>query len=611
MADLQALLRYKQPVGICLQETKLAPGSRFSLPGYTLYRKDIVSDTIAHGGVAIAVRNNLAVIPLALTVELQAVAARIHIGNRFITLCSIYLPPGGPLPHSQLTHLVSELPPPFFLLGDFNCHNTVWGCQGTDSRGRLLERLFYRENLCILNTGERTHITLPSGRTTVLDLSLCSPQLVPSITWEVLDDPLSSDHFPVVLHYNDTAVVGSRPSRWNFKKADMNRFQAEVEEVFAQRPPDDPLSVEYFTGLLLEAAHTSIPRTSGRPRRPPVPWWNDACRDAIRARRRAFKRFNKHSTEANLIAFKQARTVVRRTVLEAKRSSWMSYIKKLNRSSPTTQIYTQIKRIAGQSVVTPLPVLRMNGVDIADPMEVANQFGHALSERCKIGNDPRFAIYKTHCERQQIRFFTSELLSYNQPFSMRELEWAISELRSVAEGPDFIHNDMLKVLPRSAKEVLLGIFNAVWESGEFPASWREAIIVPLLKPGKSGLDPFHYRPVSLTSCLCKLMEKMVNVRFTWFLEQGGILTNSQCGFRKGRSTVDHLITLDTVVRAAFQKRRHVGAIFFDLEGAYDTTWRYGVLSKAWKCGIRGHLGFFIANFFISPYIPCSCWWHSV
>ena len=105
---------------------------------------------------------------------------------------------------------------------------------------------------------------------------------------------------------------------------------------------------------------------------------------------------------------------------------------------------------------------------------------------------------------------------------MSELPSAISSLRSVSEGPDAVH-DMLRHLPAVALEALLADFNYLWETGTFPETWREAIIIPILKAGKSGLDPLHYRPISLTSSLSKLMEKMVNVRLSWFLEYHGVL----------------------------------------------------------------------------------------
>ena len=121
-------------------------------------------------------------------------------------------------------------------------------------------------------------------------------------------------------------------------------------------------------------------------------------------------------------------------------------------------------------------------------------------------------------------------------------------------------------------------------------------MIPVLKPGKSGLEPLHYRPISLTSCLCNLMERLVTTRLTWFLEVHDFFSDAQCGFRKNRTSVDHILTLDSVVRVAFKQKRHVGAIFFDIEAAYDTTWRHGILTKLHKCGIRGSMGIFIQNF---------------
>ena len=155
---------------------------------------------------------------------------------------------------------------------------------------------------------------------------------------------------------------------------------------------------------------------------------------------------------------------------------------------------------------------------------------------------------------------------------------------------------MLRRLPAAALEALLATFNSIWETGTFPAAWREATVIPVLKPGKSGYDPLHYRPISLTSSLCKLVEKMVNVRLSWFLEHHGVFTNAQCGFRKHRSAVDHILALDTEVRACFIQRKHLGAIFFDIQAAYDTVPRNGILKKLFDYGIRGRMGLFLRSF---------------
>ena len=155
---------------------------------------------------------------------------------------------------------------------------------------------------------------------------------------------------------------------------------------------------------------------------------------------------------------------------------------------------------------------------------------------------------------------------------------------------------MLKHLPLTCQPVLTSIFNKVWEYGTFPPAWREATVIPIPKPGKDHSDPINYRPIALTSCLCKTMERMVNDRLVWYLESNYLITDYQCGFRHRRCTQDHLIRLEAYIRDAFVKREHVVAVFFDLEKAYDTTWKYGILKDLHDFGMRGRLPSFISCF---------------
>lgn len=89
---------------------------------------------------------------------------------------------------------------------------------------------------------------------------------------------------------------------------------------------------------------------------------------------------------------------------------------------------------------------------------------------------------------------------------------------------------------------------------------------------------------------------MVNNRLTWHLEHNNLLNIFQCGFRQGRSTLDHLVRLETFAREAFINRQHLIAVFFDLEKAYDTTWKHGIMKDLHSMGLRGNLPLFIHNF---------------
>ena len=155
---------------------------------------------------------------------------------------------------------------------------------------------------------------------------------------------------------------------------------------------------------------------------------------------------------------------------------------------------------------------------------------------------------------------------------------------------------MLKHLPNNALSTLLHIFNKIWATGVFPESWRLVTIIPIHKLGKHHAEPSNYRPIALTSFLCKTLESMINKRLVWYLEFNDLISPIQSGFRLERSTNDHLIRLETFIHDAFVNREHIVSVFFYLEKAYDTTWRYGILKDLHDIGLRGRLPMFIRTF---------------
>ena len=122
--------------------------------------------------------------------------------------------------------------------------------------------------------------------------------------------PWGSDHFPVFLEYKSRASLGVRPQRWNMRRADWDKFQADLHQVFSTEV-DGYDTAEDFTNKVLEVARESIPKNFGNPSRTPVPWLTKDCRDAIRVRHRAYRAFDRHTTTENLIAFRQARAAAR------------------------------------------------------------------------------------------------------------------------------------------------------------------------------------------------------------------------------------------------------------------------------------------------------------
>ncbi|KAK2724008.1 hypothetical protein QYM36_002373 [Artemia franciscana] len=137
---------------------------------------------------------------------------------------------------------------------------------------------------------------------------------------------------------------------------------------------------------------------------------------------------------------------------------------------------------------------------------------------------------------------------------LRDIQRAVSELKSGATGNDRVHNNMLKALPIETMQIILELFNKSLNEGVVPQIWKHAIIHPILKPGKDPKDPASYRPISLLSCLAKLLERAIKAKTIKALK--GNIQIEQCGFYEGRSTTDTLIRLEHHVKKGFLKKRH-------------------------------------------------------
>ena len=102
---------------------------------------------------------------------------------------------------------------------------------------------------------------------------------------------------------------------------------------------------------------------------------------------------------------------------------------------------------------------------------------------------------------------------------MAELKSAIKQCKhKTSPGGDTIHYEMIKVLPSECLNVLLKLYNNIYLTGRLPTEWKHAIVLPIAKPDKDASSASSYRPISLTSCICKIMEKLVNNHLVWFLE---------------------------------------------------------------------------------------------
>ena len=179
-----------------------------------------------------------------------------------------------------------------------------------------------------------------------------------------------------------------------------------------------------------------------------------------------------------------------------------------------------IRKITRKSPSGNIKHLNINNTQMTEIPDIANSLGQTFSKNSSSNNySNKFHTFRNQAENQHHKFKSNNLEIYNNPFSFDELWDAISKSHDSAVGPDDIHYQMLKHLPPNAVNTLLQALNNNWFAGNFPPSWRTSTVIPIPKPAKDTSNPNNYRPIALTSCLCKVMERMVNNRLVWFLER--------------------------------------------------------------------------------------------
>lgn len=151
---------------------------------------------------------------------------------------------------------------------------------------------------------------------------------------------------------------------------------------------------------------------------------------------------------------------------------------------------------------------------------------------------PRATFPKTQNCNPSFPLSTPALTSLQKILSITELNLAISSRKSIASGLDNISPVLLKHLPTNSLVSLLNIFNAFLTTPQFPTSWLSYRVIPIPKPNSNT----SFRPIALSSSLCKLFEHILKSRLDWWLESNSILPPSVFAFRKGMGTVECLST---------------------------------------------------------------------
>ena len=164
-----------------------------------------------------------------------------------------------------------------------------------------------------------------------------------------------------------------------------------------------------------------------------------------------------------------------------------------------------------------------------------------------------------------------------------------------ATGPDGISAQMLKMGAGLLTKPLTRLFNMSLKTGNVPQGWKIANVTPIYKKGSKS-DPKNYRPVSLTSIVSKVLEKVVRSQLAAHLKEHSILTENQHGFRNNRSCETQLLQSTHSWAESLDKNIPVDIIYLDLSRAFDVVSHDLLLVKLKKVGICGNILRWIKSF---------------
>ena len=178
--------------------------------------------------------------------------------------------------------------------------------------------------------------------------------------------------------------------------------------------------------------------------------------------------------------------------------------------------------------------------------------------------------------------------------------------RDKAPGPDTIHNELLRLgTTISLFHHLACLFTSSIQLGYIPTAWKMATLHMLLKPDIFPSLITSYRLISLSSPRLTLFKRVIEQRLRSYLEQVGFINQHQSGFRRAKSTDDHLFKQSQSIMESFNRGEHVVAVFLDVKKAFDNVWHNRLRYKTIQLDLPTKRPHWLSDFLVNHVIQVN------
>lgn len=600
-------LLFKNKIDIlCVNETLLKENMKFKVPGYNVFRKD--KKTKRGGGVLILTKNNITSCKL----EIESDSNKEDLLNEHISIklengiiiTSFYKPPNNKLNYELLNTILQEKGDNI-ICGDFNITHKSFGGSKTTLQGKKLYRFLLNNNLTCTNDGSHTRIDDVSGKFEVLDYIFIPSNYLNKndYSFETLDD-INSDHLPIsiklstkIIKKPDYTIKLYQKANWN----DLNNYVAINYNSRCIKNVNTPQKLDYncdiLTKILQEVDHL-IPtkKLKNRPR-----LISKNLQNLIKEKRKLRRKYYRTRSKDDK---NQVNNITKQIKRELKTLiNQQNLTKYKNLSDGNSLNWKAINNLReDKQRDSQIPTIKVNNQKITDTSEKLLHFKNHF-ENIFSGNIDPVSFNNKFKEKKELAFnkiLRKSLLDHlSDPLTIdtKLVNDILKNLKKKkAPGMDKINNSVMINLTSSLSTILTTIINDSLKLSHYPKIFKKAAITLVHKSGKPKSEVKSYRPISLLSCLGKSIEKAItNLIYNW-AEENNIINVDQSGFRKKRSTNDHLLKFSQSIIQNINRNKLTLAVFLDVEKAFDRVWHKGLITKLHSLKLHPSLLLWVNSF---------------
>ena len=600
-AEFSALLELYKPDIVCGTESWLRgerPGSSKEQDGiksseifpshYTAYRNDRAT---VGGGVFVLAHQDLVVEEkpeLITDCEIQWVKLQIR-GRKELYLGTFYMPQRNEKDLSKLDESLAKLSSKgkhVILCGDFNCPGIDWSSLTLKPKSddpQVQQKLI---DISLAHNLSQVHESATREKN-ILDLVFTSnPTLLKTSTSE----PGLCDHDLLITDFMSKPYKQKSAPKtcYKFSKADWpqmrdaaSKLSTKIVKMKNEQETAETLW-ETFKKDLMDEIPNHIP-TFRRKQNTSLPWLNRNLLRQTRKKKRLWNQAKRTKNWTNFYAFQKE---VKRNFEKAEQN----YVNKtimdgLEKNS--TKPFWRYVKAKKQDNIGVAPLRNTGGSLVTDSKKKAEillkQFKSVFTPDSN--PSPNQTDHIQQCpDIEQIIISQDGVTKLLQDIKTEK-----------ATGPDSIPNLVLKECAKEISPAITSIFQASLETGKLPTDWTNANISPIYKKGDKHTAE-NYRPVSLTSVTCKILEHIICSHLLKHTDKHRILSPLNHGFRAGHSCKTQLLTTLKDFTKNFDKNIQTDIAILDFSKAFDTVPHRKLLEKMKKYGINGNILQWISSF---------------